>query len=182
MQVIDMKTGSIIMQSDIFVDWDRLEHLIHDRFEVNAVTFNRFGSRRTMNQLWANQLCELIKSHLDASRKICDKLQTFMLKSIWKKKRYVTGECDAGLYRRLFPVVQEKEIEGFIGVCGRPFSTRQLIYPEYICKLTGCSLKKLNEMIGSLKPIGPRHIKEMTSYIMDEGLQECSVDYEPLAG
>lgn len=175
-----MRLKSLILKPDIHIDWDRFERLIHDKFDVNAVSFNRYGLRRTISQEWANSLCDLIKAHSKAGEQICNALQQSMLKRARLKREYVTDECAAGIYRRLFPVMQGLEIEGFFGVCGRPFSTTGLMYPEFISKLTGKRIPHIGELISSLKPIGPKRIKEMTCFIMDQGFEDCILESPPL--
>jgi len=151
------------------VDWNRYEQLIYKRFGVNAVTFDKNGCRITAGAfLWANDLCKLIKTNLNAKKLICDAVQQQMIHESQAIKRYVTNECSAGIYRRLFPIIRDHEIEGFFSVCGRPFSSSQLMYVEYIHEITGMEPEKIKKLISTVIPISPRTIKEMTCFITSE--------------
>jgi hypothetical protein len=169
-----MKTKTLMLAADESIDWNRFEHLVHDRFQVNAVAFDGYGRRRTSNRLWANGLCELIKTHPNARKLICDALQQAMIREARATRQYVTDECAAGIYRRLFPILQDLQLQGFFGVCGRPFSTRSLMYSEYIHKTTGALNAKIEDLITMVEPISPRRIKEMTDFIIEEALPSCT--------
>jgi hypothetical protein len=169
-----MKTKTLMLAPDERIDWDRFEQLIQDRFQVNAVAYDNYGRRRTGNRLWANGLCELIKTHPKAKTLICDALQQSMIRKARATRQYVTDECTAGIYRRLFPILQDLHLNGFFGVCGRPFSTRRLMFPEYIHKITGALNTEIEDLISSVKPISPRRIREMTDFIIEEGFPSCS--------
>ena len=169
-----MKTKTLMLDPEERIDWDRFEHLVQDRFKVNAVAYDSYGRRRTTNRLWANGLCRLIKTHPKARTLICDALQQSMIRTARATRQYVTDECAAGIYRRLFPILQNLHLNGFFGVCGRPFSTRRLMYSEYIHILTGALNVEINDLISTVEPISPRCIREMTDFIIEEGLPLCS--------
>ena len=169
-----MKTKALMLASDDIVDWDRFEQMIHGRFQVNATAYDGYGRRRTTSRLWANGLCRLIKSHLKARKLICDTLQQAMISRARVTRRYVTDECSAGIYRRLFPILRDLRVNGFLGICGRPFSTRRLMYPDYIHKITGVGNAEIENLISGVAPISPKKILEMTDFIIEEGLPLCS--------
>jgi hypothetical protein len=167
-----MHAKSLILPIGARIDWSQLEQSIHERFDVNAVALDKTGNRKTTGAfLLANDLCKLIKSNLNAKKRICDALQRHMINEARALKKYITEECMAGIYRRLLPIIHDNEILGFISVCGRPFSTSRLIYADSIHEMTGVEREKIDELISTLKPIGPRVIKEMTCFIVDEALQ-----------
>ena len=164
-----MDTKSLMLPVGARIDWSRFEKLIHERFGVNAVTLDKNGRRITEGPvLWANGLCELIKNNPNAKKIICDALQQHLIREAQAKRRYVTGECSAGIYRRLFPIIQGCEIDGFVSVCGRPFSTCRLMYVDYIHKATGAERERIEKLISTVIPIGPRSIKEMTCFVTSE--------------
>ena len=167
-----MTAKSLMLPLGARIDWERFERLIHERFGVNAVALDKNGNRKTEGDiLWANGLCELIKTNPQARKAICEALQSQMISKAEAIKRYVSGECLAGIYRRLVPIIQGCKIEGFISVCGRPFYSRQLMYPDYIHKTTGEEREKVNRLISTVTPIGPRSIKEMTTFITSQSFQ-----------
>ena len=169
-----MKTKTLMLDPEERIDWGRFEHLVQDRFHVNAVAYDSCGRRRTVNSSWANGLCRLIKRHPKARMLICDALQQSMIRTARATRQYVTDECAAGIYRRLFPILQHIHLDGFFGVCGRPFSTRRLMYSEYINRITGVLNEDIDDLISTLEPISPRCIREMTDFIIEEGLPSCS--------
>jgi hypothetical protein len=170
-----MKTKMLMLASDARIDWNRFERLIHDRFNVNAVAYDGNGRRRTSNTLWTNGLCALIKRHPNARQLICDALLRSMIHEARAVRQYVTDECAAGIYRRLFPILQDLELEGFFGVCGRPFSNRKLMYADYVQKATGVQNAVIEDLISTVEPISPRQIREMTEFIIEEGISRCDL-------
>jgi len=161
-----MKLKAMMLPAGIRIDWGQLERSIHDRFGVNAIALDKAGGRRTAGAvLWANGLCELIKTDAIANEKICEILKRQMMQKARAIRAYVTQECAAGIYRRLFPVIKGDDIQGYVSVCGRPFSTRQLIYADYIHETTGADREKVERLISTLIPIDPRSIQKMTAFI-----------------
>jgi ligand-binding sensor protein len=167
-----MQTKALMLPIGARIDWSQFEQSIHERFDVNAVALDKNGNRKTAGAfLLANDLCKLIKNNLNAKKRICDALQRQMINEARVLKRYITQECLAGIYRRLLPIIRDNEIVGYVSVCGRPLSTRPLIYADYIHEITGVDRKKIDKSISTLNPIGPRAIKKMTHFIIDEAFQ-----------
>lgn len=161
-----MKNKALVLGKRTAIDWALFENALHAKFGVNAVTFKKDGARRTSTQIdLANDICRLIKQHPNGARCICDLIQRYMNQCARIKKRYVTEECDAGMYKIVVPVIQEDEITGFISTCGRPFVSTDRIYTHYIHKTILEDEAKIENLLPSLDPIGPRTIKEMISYI-----------------
>lgn len=161
-----MKTKALVLQKRDEMDWSGFEQALHDRFGVNAVTLTVNGARKTAGEiLWANGLCALIKTNPKGAKRICSIIQWLLMRKAAAGRRYATDECAAGIYRLMVPIVVQDELDGFVSVCGRPFSTADRIYSEYIHYITDEDKEKIEDLLSSLQPIGPRTLKEMRQFI-----------------
>ncbi len=163
-----MKTNAMVLEKTRELDWGGFEQSLHDRFGVNAVTLNVNGDRKTAGEiLWANGLCALIKTNPVGARKICSIIQQALMREAVAKRRYATDECAAGIYRMMVPILFQDELNGFVSLCGRPFSTACRIYTEYIRRATDEDKEKIEALLDSIRPIGPRALKEMRQFISE---------------
>jgi ligand-binding sensor protein len=161
-----MTPKALFLQKNTKFEWEGLEHSLHEHFGVNAVTFEKDGHRMTAGDIpWANDICALIKMNPKASSKICDTLKMYLLHEAAVKRKTVTGECDAGIYRIVVPIIRLGEIEGFVSACGRPFSNAERIYTYYLHETLDEDEEKIKDLLTSLVPIGPRKIMEMKQFI-----------------
>ena len=148
------------------IDWDVFEKSLHQQFGVNAVTYDKAGVRKTSGDIEiANGICDLIKKHLRGASQICEAVKNFMMHEARVKKRYVTEECAAGMYRIIVPVTKDDEIEGFVSTCGRPFISSEYIYTHYIHNVVDEAEAKILKLLSTLDPINPRTIKNIIHYI-----------------
>ncbi len=163
-----MKTQALVLQRRTDMDWAEFEQSLHDRFGVNAVTLTVNGARKTAGEiLWANGLCAMIKTNPNGAKRICGIIQRILIRRAADRRRYATDECAAGIYRIMVPIVVQDELDGFVSVCGRPFSTADRIYTEYIRHTTDEDQERIEALISSLRPIGPRTLEEMRRFISD---------------
>ena len=161
-----MTPKALFLQKNTKVDWEGLEHSLHEHFGVNAVTLKKNGQRITAGDLsWANDLCALIKKNPTGSSKICDTLKMYLIHEAQERRRYAKEECAAGIFRIVVPIIRINQIEGFISVCGRPSTNADRIYTFYIHKTIDEDEEKIKDLLASLAPIGPRTIKEMKRFI-----------------
>jgi ligand-binding sensor protein len=161
-----MKAKAMILDGDAPIDWNHFEQSLHDHFGVNAVTLRNDGARRTSgDMLWANDLCALIKNNPNGAKKICNSLLWLLIHEAKAKKTAATGECYAGINKIVLPIIQNEEINGFVNICGRPFSNADRTYPEYIQKTIDAGVGQIENLLPSLQPIGPRTIKAMIHFI-----------------
>jgi ligand-binding sensor protein len=161
-----MRTKALVFEKRGEMDWSGFEHALHDRFGVNAVTLTMSGDRKTAGGiLWANSLCALIKTNPKGAKRICGIIQQILMREAAARRRYATDECAAGIYRIMVPIVVQDELDGFVSVCGRPFSTADRIYTEYIHRTIDEDQEKIESLLSSLRPIGPRTLKEMRQFI-----------------
>ena len=161
-----MKHNVLVLQENTKFDWEGLEHSLHDRFGVNAVTYKKNGQRITESDMpYANYICALIKKNPKGARRICDTLKMVLIHKAEIKRRDATEECAAGIYRMVMPVIRTFQTEGFISVCGRPILNTDRIYTFYIHKTIDEDEKMIKDLLASLLPIGPRTIKEMKHFI-----------------
>jgi ligand-binding sensor protein len=161
-----MKTKALMLRENSEIDWARLERALHEKFGVNAVTYDKHGDRRTCGDIdTANDICHLIKQHLKGASQICASVLTAMTREARIRKRYVTDECAAGMYRIVVPVLRDDRIDGFVSACGRPFMSPERIYTHYIHKTTDKSEKDILKLLSKLDPITPRTVKMIIGYI-----------------
>lgn len=148
------------------VDWYDFEHTLWERFGVNAVVFQPDGDRRTSgNVLLANDLCALIKKNQEAEQKICNNLKKRLMHKVRVCRKYAANECAAGMYRIMLPVIRNSEIEGYVSVCGRPFTNSNRIYTDYIQRVTGVDRETIQGFIPTLCPLGPQAVKEIKQFV-----------------
>jgi ligand-binding sensor protein len=161
-----MKNNALVLGKRTAIDWALFENDLHQKFGVNAVIFGKDGKRRTDGEIdTANEICYLIKKHPHGASRICDLVQRYLNHLARVKKRYVTEECAAGMYKIVVPVIQEGQVEGFISTCGRPFISTDRIYTHYIIKTIFEDETKIENLLPTLVPIDPRTIKDILIYI-----------------
>jgi ligand-binding sensor protein len=161
-----MTPKALFLQKHSKIDWEGLEHSLHEQFGVNAVTLKKNGYRITAGDiLLANNICALIKRNPKGASIICDTIKEYLIHEAQSRRRYTTEECAAGIYRIVVPVIRINEIEGFVSVCGRPFSNTDRIYTYYIHKTIDEDEEKIKDLLASLNPIGSCTIKEIKHFI-----------------
>jgi ligand-binding sensor protein len=161
-----MKASGMIIQGSHHIDWYHFEQSLYDRFAVNAVTLSRDGTRKASGDVrWANELCALIKTHPNGADKICNRLLKILLQAAQSQKKFVSGECAAGMNKWVLPIIQDDVIDGFVNICGRPFCNADRIYTDYISKTIELDVETIEKLLPCLKPIDPRTLKEMNRFI-----------------
>jgi ligand-binding sensor protein len=161
-----MKQKVLVLGKGKKIDWDVFEKSLHRMFGINAVAYDKTGARKTSGDIEiANDICDLIKKHLRGASQICAAVQDFMMHEARLKKRYITEECAAGMYRIMVPVIKDDEIEGFVSACGRPFISSDRIYTHYIHNTIDEEEAKILKLLSTLDPINPRTIKNIIRYI-----------------
>lgn len=161
-----MVAKALVLKEMAHMDWVAFERSVHDRFGVNTVVLQKDGDRCTAEEIiWANKICERIKNHKKGSDRICDTLRRYLMHEAEVNKRFTAGECAAGMYRMIAPIIRNDEIEGFVSLCGRPFLSVDRIYTEYIHRTIGMDEETIKSLLPFLNPIGPRTIKEMQRFI-----------------
>ena len=165
-EIKSMRTNALILRNGTDIDWHLFEKSLHDHFGVNAVTLDRSGARKTAeNIVWANSLCALIKAHPDGAKKICNRLLEILIQAVKTKKAYAMDECAAGMNKIVFPIIQNEEVNGFINICGRPFSNTDRIYTDYIQKTIHADAEEIQKLLPTVTPIDPRTIKKMKHFV-----------------
>lgn len=161
-----MRIKAMVLPKRRDVDWRVLERSLYHHFGVNAVAFTKNGDRRTREEIdLVNGICYLIKKHPNGARRICQDIQSSMNHEAHAKKRYITEECDAGIFKIVVPVIQEDEVEGFISTCGRPYINADRIYTHYIHEIIDEDEKTIENLLSTLVPINPRTVKDLINYI-----------------
>jgi ligand-binding sensor protein len=163
-----MTAKALVLDASTEMDWAALEQSLHAHFDVNAVTLDRKGERLTAHEIrWANALCAIIKTHPKGVSRICEPVKRYLIYEAEAKMRCAAEECAAGMYRIVIPVIRKNDIDGFISVCGRPYSSHDRIHTFYIHKIIDEDEEKINGLLSSLKPINYYTIKEIKQFITD---------------
>ena len=161
-----MQAKAMILKEVTDIDWRQLEGSLYDLFGVNAVTLKKNGIRRTSGDIrLANDLCALIKTHPNGASRICDRILKILINETKAKKTLAIDECAAGMNKFVFPIIQNDELIGFINICGRPFLNTNRIYTDYIGETIDVKTDKIKKLSFTLRPIGPRTVKEMKHFI-----------------
>ncbi|MCP4690840.1 MAG: hypothetical protein GY859_22495 [Desulfobacterales bacterium] len=148
------------------IDWNFFEETLHRKFNVNAVTFDKNGARKTGGDVkWANGLCRMIKGNPNGASQICAVAQNNMSREAGLKRECITEECDAGMYKIVIPIIKDDEIDGYVSACGRPFYNIDRIDAFYIHKVTGKDEKEVKELLSTVNPIDPRTISDIKEHI-----------------
>ncbi len=98
--------------------WSELEQDLFENYNLQGSVFNPEGSRITIIKNWANHLCPVIKSTEKGQSFICAAAHMNMANQARNTKKYVIGECDAGLIKLVVPIFFKNEYLGVIGGCG----------------------------------------------------------------
>ncbi len=161
-----MKKKALVIQSKIDVDWALLEKTLHELFGVNARAAAKDGRRKTDLDLDAsNGICDLIRRHPKGRCRICDLVQKIMSHEAQIRKRYVTEECAAGMYKIVVPVLEEDVLEGFVTVCGRPFINADRVYTHYIHETVDEDEEDIKRLLPTLTPLNPRIVRDIVHFI-----------------
>ena len=161
-----MTDKALVLDERAEVDWVDFEHSLHDHFDLNAVTLKKDGHRQTEQDIiWANKLCALITTNPEGANRICDPMKRYLIHKAGTNRRCAADECAAGMYRIIVPIIRNNDIEGFVSVCGRPFSNTDRIYIDYIHRTIDENEEKIEELLSSLNPILPRTIKKLKLFI-----------------
>jgi ligand-binding sensor protein len=161
-----MKQKALVLGHGAQIDWAHFENSLHQKFGVNAVTYDQDGDRITSGDIdIANDICHLIKTHLKGARRICATIQSFMNHKARANKRYVTEECLAGMYKIVVPVLRDDSVQGFVSTCGRPFISPERVYTNYIHHTIDKDEADIIALLSTLDPIDPRTIKAIIGYI-----------------
>lgn len=161
-----MKLNAMVLDGNVDFDWVTFEKSLADRFGVNAVTLRGDGSRRTPDDgAAANDICRMIRGDAGGFEVICGKVQRTMNRAAQIRKRGVTEECLAGMFKIVVPVLVADAVDGFVSVCGRPYYSSDRIYTEAIARIIGEDEKRIRCLLATLVPIDARTIKAISRYI-----------------
>jgi ligand-binding sensor protein len=163
-----MKLNAMVLDENADVDWVSFERSLAGRFGVNAVTFRGDGRRRTPDDgAAANDICRLIRGDAGGFEVICGKVQRIMNRSARIRRRGVTEECLAGMFKIVVPVLVADTVDGFVSVCGRPYYSSDRIYTEAIARIIGEDEERIRCLLATLVPIDARTIKAIGRHIAD---------------
>ncbi len=159
---------AMVLDTNSEVDWISFEKSLGRRFGVNAVSFDKYGNRRTPDDgEAANDICRLIRSDAGGLELICGKIQRIMNRRAQVRNAGVAEECLAGMFKIVVPIRVADVVEGFVSVCGRPYYTSDRIYTEAIARIIGEDEARIRCLLATLVPIDARTLKAVSRYITD---------------
>jgi len=157
---------ALVLSEGADIDWCRFEKSVYDQFGVNVVTLDKSGARMTSgDMLWANDLCALIKTSPNGADKICNRVLDILIQAVKAKRIYALDECDAGINKIVFPIIQNQEINGFVNICGKPFCNAERIYTDYIHETINVDTEEIKKLLPSICPINPRTLKDLKQFV-----------------
>ncbi|RPJ12664.1 MAG: hypothetical protein EHM30_12795, partial [Desulfobacteraceae bacterium] len=98
--------------------WIELEKEIYRRSGLNSNVFDINGIRISDFQKWPNNLCPAIKATDKGQSFICAVAHMNIAAQAKQTGEAVIEECDAGLFKVVYPIFVKGEFLGALGGCG----------------------------------------------------------------
>jgi ligand-binding sensor protein len=163
-----MKFNAMVLDSSTEVDWIAFEKSLARRFGVNAVSFDKYGDRRTPDDgAAANDICRLIRSDASGFELICGRIQRNLNQRVRDRTTGAAEECLAGMFKIAVPILVGDTLDGFVSVCGRPYYSSDRIYTEAIARIIGEDEARIRCLLATLVPIDARTLKAISRHITD---------------
>ncbi len=156
--------------------WLELEKEIFEKSGLSSNVFNYEGVRITDYKVWVNRLCPAIKADDRGQSFICAVAHMNMAGMSRERGEPVTGECDAGFIKLVFPVIVKGEFLGAVGACGLlpedgdvdAFMVNRTIEMEY---------DRIERLSHDVKKLTEDEVKILGRYIAGR-IKEIVDDYE----
>ena len=160
---MDMKLTDILPLEK----WIELEMEIHRRSGLNASVFDVNGIRISDFQVWPNSLCPAIKANDKGQSYICAVAHMNLAVQAKQTGKAVIEECDAGLFKVVYPVFAEDNFLGVVGGCGLLLDDSE---PDtyLINKITGIDEENLEELSHGIERRSRTEIEKLAQYIKEE--------------
>ena len=147
--------------------WVELEKDINRRSGLNASVFDINGIRISDFKKWANSLCPTIKANVKGQSFICAVAHMNIAAQAKQTGKAVIEECDAGLFKVVYPVFVEGEFLGVVGGCGMLLDNAETeIF--LINKITDIDNEKLAELSKGISRKSRKEVEELAQYLKEE--------------
>ena len=147
--------------------WVELEKEINRRSDLNASVFDIKGIRISDFQKWPNRLCPVIKANAKGQSFICAVAHMNLAAQAQQTGKAVIEECDAGLFKVIYPVFAQGEFLGVVGGCGLLLDDSETD-TFLINKITDIDEEKLEELSNGIGRKSRTEIEELAQYIKEE--------------
>jgi ligand-binding sensor protein len=147
--------------------WVELEKEIHRRSGLNSNVFDVNGIRISDFQKWPNNLCPAIKATDKGQSFICAVAHMNIAAQAKQTGEAVIEECDAGLFKVVYPIILKGEFIGAVGGCGLLLDDGE---PDtfFINKVTDIKEEKLDELSAGIERRSRAEMEKLASFMKDE--------------
>ncbi len=147
--------------------WVELEKEINRRSDLNASVFDIKGIRISDFQKWPNRLCPFIKANARGQSFICAVAHMNLAAQAQQTGKAVIEECDAGLFKVVYPVFAKGEFLGVVGGCGLLLDDSETD-TFLINKITDIDEEKLEELSNGIGRKSRTEIEELAQFLKEE--------------
>lgn len=147
--------------------WVELEKEINERSGLNASVFDIKGIRISDFQKWPNRLCPVIKANDKGQSFICAIAHMNIAAQARQTGKAVIEECDAGLFKVVFPIFISGEFLGVVGGCGLLLGDSETD-TFLINKVTDIDEEKLGELSEGIGRKSRAEIEELAQFLKEE--------------
>jgi ligand-binding sensor protein len=147
--------------------WIELEKEINRRSGLNSSVFDVNGIRISDFQKWPNRLCPAIKANSKGQSFICAVAHMNIAAQAKQTGKAVIEECDAGLFKVIYPVFVKNEFLGAVGGCGLLLDDSE---PDtyLINKITGIDEDNLEELSRGIERRSRSEIEILAEFMKEE--------------
>lgn len=147
--------------------WVELEKETNERSGLNASVFDIKGIRISDFQKWPNRLCPVIKANDKGQSFICAIAHMNIAAQARQTGKAVIEECDAGLFKVVFPIFISGEFLGVVGGCGLLLGDSETD-TFLINKVTDIDEEKLGELSEGIGRKSRAEIEELAQFLKEE--------------
>jgi ligand-binding sensor protein len=147
--------------------WVELEKEIHRRSGLNSNVFDINGIRISDFQQWPNNLCPAVKATDKGQSFICAVAHMNIAAQARQTGEAVIEECDAGLFKVVYPIFVKGEFLGALGGCGLLLDDGETdIF--FINKVTDIDEEKLEELSAGIERRSRAEMEKLARFMKDE--------------
>ena len=147
--------------------WIELEKEIYKRSGLNSNVFDVNGIRISDFQKWPNRLCPTIKANDKGQSFICAVAHMNLAAQAKQTGKAVIEECDAGLFKVVYPVSVQGEFLGVVAGCGLLLDDSETD-TFLINKVTDIDEEKLEELSNGIERRSRTEIEKLAQYMKEE--------------
>ena len=147
--------------------WVELEKEIYRRSGLNSSVFDIKGIRISDFQKWPNRLCPVIKANDKGQSFICAVAHMNLAAQAKQTEKAVIEECDAGLFKVVYPVFATGEFLGVVAGCGLLLDDGETD-SFLINKVTDIDEEKVEELSNGIERRSRAEIEKLANYMKEE--------------